>query len=63
MSTPDAFKDALVGQVVKLNRKKAIIMGERNKFATVATLDGTMKVEFAWPVVAHIVKHGGKFKA
>lgn len=53
---------ALCSTKVTLNGKPAIITGYRTQFATVRTLDGTMRGEWAWETVKHIVDNGGHFK-
>lgn len=59
-----AKRELCQAEDVTLDGKPAMIMGARNAFATVATLnvDGPA-VEFAWPTVARIVANGGAFKS
>lgn len=51
------------GKNITLNGKPAKIMGHRNRFATVAQLDGPLACEFSWQAVKRILDRGGVFKA
>lgn len=54
---------ALTQTPVTLNGKRAIIMGARNRFATVAQTDSGLSCEWAWPTVARIVHNKeGRFE-
>jgi hypothetical protein len=46
-----------------LDGHPAVISGARNTFATVATLTGITRAEYAWPTVARIIARGGDFQS
>jgi len=46
-----------------LDGKPAKIIGWKNKYATVATLDGTSSFEWAWKTVARIMSLDRQFKS
>jgi hypothetical protein len=50
-----AIADQWTGHHCYLDDKPAIISGRLNRFATVATTDGTQCVEFAWHTVNRIM--------
>jgi hypothetical protein len=52
----------MIATKVTLNGKPAVIMGRLSSFATVASLDGTNRVEYSWDAVERIIKNGGKFE-
>ena len=51
--------DQYAGQECYLDGQKAKISGRLDQFATVATLDGSRQVVFAWPAVARIMETAG----
>lgn len=60
-ATLDARR-ALVDIRVTLDGAPAAIMGARNAFATVRTLDGRTSAEWSWETVRRIVDNGGAFR-
>ena len=44
-----------------LDDKPAVICGWRNKFATVATLDGKSSFQWAWGTVDNVMRRGRRF--
>ena len=57
-----AFRRELTTRGVTLNGRPAAIMGAVCPFATVASLDGAHRAEWAWETVEAIVADGGQFR-
>lgn len=60
---PDAARDELVNTAVSLDGRPASIAGRQLDYAVVATLDGSMRHEWAWSTAARIVARGGEFRS
>ena len=56
---PDSITKAIIerwcGRQCYLNGKPAIISGRKNRFATVATLDGSQSFEWNWHTVNRVM--------
>lgn len=53
----------LVGSMVTLNGRPAVVIGATSDFATIAALDGSARFEWPWPRVVEIVRAGGNFES
>ena len=51
-----------VGHTCTLNGKTAKVIGARNFYATVATLDGEHLGDWSWVAIARIMQRGGDFR-
>lgn len=55
---------SLCQEAVTLDGQKAKVVGYGCEFATVTTMDGRQRVEFAWQTVRRVVQHShGAFKS
>lgn len=53
-----------VGAACTLNGESATIVGRRNRFATVASFESALAVEYAWATVAYVMRErSGAFRA
>jgi hypothetical protein len=52
----------MTGAACTLDGKPATICGRLERFATVATLDGSASAEFSWHACANVLDSGGAFR-
>ena len=57
-----AIADEWTGQHCWLNGRDAKVTGRLNQFATIATLDGELAVDFAWHTVNNIMRRHREFR-
>ncbi len=57
-----AIADRFTGFRCTLDGKPAIVCGRLNRFATIATLDGALSVEFCWETVNRVMYGTMEFK-
>lgn len=63
MNDRKRIADRWAGTQCYLDGKLAIIAGRLNDFATIATLDGSQSVDFAWLTVDRIMRGRMEFKS
>lgn len=58
-----AMREQWSGAHCVLDGKPALVAGRLEPFATIATVDGSQAIQFAWHTVNRIMRRDGQFKS